>query len=66
MAMWCMLIPRWKSLNVLVVRVQSLSVNVLPVTLLSLSECSVSRKYEYWHRVRWKERKGSQNTEPPH
>lgn len=25
--------------------------NVLPVSLLSLSECSVSPKYEYWHRV---------------
>lgn len=41
-----------QSLNVLIVRVQSLSVNVLPVSLLSLSECSVSLKYEYWHAVR--------------
>ncbi len=52
--------PWLQSLNVLIVWVQSLSVNVLPVSLLSRAECSVSQKYEYWHRVRWRGEKALQ------
>lgn len=57
--------PLWiQSLNVLIVRVQSLSVNVLPV---SLSECSVSLKYEYWLGVKRRGEKSLlKHREPPH
>lgn len=52
-----------RSLNVLIVRLQSLSVNTLPVSLLSVSECSVSQKYESWLRVR---QKGEKKALPKH
>lgn len=55
-----------KCLNVLIVRVQSLSVNVLPVSLPFQCECSVSLKYEYWQRVRRRGDKLLKNTGPPH
>lgn len=43
-----------RGLNVVIIAmVQGLSVNALPVSLLSPSECSASQKYEYWHQLRW-------------
>lgn len=56
-----------RSLNVLIVRLQGLSVNTLPVSLLSVSECSVSQKYESWLRVRQKgEKKPPEATQRLH
>lgn len=55
-----------RRLNVLIVSFQRLSVNTLPVSLLSVSECSVSQKYESWLRVRQKGRKVSEDTQSLH